>query len=167
MNVTQRTKSADEFVHRFMKDFYNRFGVYPRVNYSLGNSSRSFTLKDLKDIINHLIFNDERITRVIKNPNLSSRSRLRELVIYRQCFCKIGTDMNYGPSIISSQIDYNHSTVIYSSCTINHLLEIKDKLTIETINKIEDELQKRFGSGEIIQDTGRTKDKSEPALDTI
>lgn len=132
---------ADQFIQDFSDKFYGKFGVYPRVTYSLKKGLVQLSLKDLEDIANHCIHVDLDVD--IVGATIKTRTRQRTLVIYRQCIFKMARDIGYGLARIGHHFGYDHATVLYANKNINNLINCKDKQVIRVLTKIQDELEKR------------------------
>ena len=147
--LDQKNKSALTMIKNFNQSFYAKFGVFPRVIYSFDPAKIKITLEELKETVNDLISKD--ISVDIPKATLDMRSRKRGLVIYRQCTFKLARDMGYGLEHIGEYFNgYNHSTVIYAQNNIDMMVNNGDKSVIHTLTKIEDELEKRFGTNRTV-----------------
>lgn len=157
-------EDAAEFVKKFSDEFYNTFGVYPIVNYSFDNLPYLISLNQLIEVLNDLILEDEEISNKLTVKN---RTRKREIVMYRQCGFVVATRMNYGPSRIAEAFGFDHATVIHANRVINELIETRDKHTLIILNRIQNELKKRFGTDGNVQPHDRSGTNSEPVLSDI
>jgi chromosomal replication initiation ATPase DnaA len=158
MSKTKQSAEAAEFARNFIKEFQSKFGILPRVNYSFDVKQLKISLSDLEEVINHLISKDPSID--IKGASIRTKTRLRELVMYRQCAFKIACEVGYGPSSIANYFGWDHATVIYACKTVRNLVASNDKKLTTTLTNIEDELEERFRVDGSIQPNSKAENNS-------
>lgn len=143
MAKNKQSEEAIEFTRTFVKEFQAKFGILPRVHYSFDVRELKVTLEDLEKTVNHLIKKNPFIS--IQGATIRTKTRKRELVVYRQCIFKIACDVGYGPTSIANYFGWDHATVIYSCKSVRNLVSSNDKKLKTTLTTIENELQERFG----------------------
>lgn len=127
-------------IETFKKDFYNRFQLHPKVLWSYGkeNTESKLDLRTLEEAANTLL---ETLPR---HDSIRTRSRKKEVVMLRQCIFKLARESGYTVTIIGTYFGFDHSTVTYSVKHVENLLKTKDKLTINTLKKLDDVIKKQF-----------------------
>lgn len=128
------SKEMVEQMELFKCKFKLMFGITPYVSVNTrGNYVGEISLKELFDIIN------QRLNETSSKPypdGIRSTSRLREVVIYRQAFCKIANSIGYKITGIANFLEKNHATVIHSIKNINNLLIVNDPEILACIDDI-------------------------------
>lgn len=155
---TDTVKEMEEFIEIFSLQFNQKFGVFPHVSYNLTKDHQPYNIADVANVINDMIQEDEEITSKIKDqhPSLKTKCRDRVLVTYRQCFYKIGHDMNYGPTIMIKYTDQDHATAIHGNKVAHSLITTRDRSFTSKLKSIENELKKRLGTKPVLQDDNRS-----------
>jgi hypothetical protein len=118
------TEKADNEIDKFKKTFYNKFGVYPYVTYSFDNINE-MSPSELLKLINEDLENTYPNTF---KKGIFTKTRKKEIVLRRQIFCRITTDMGLSSSQIGKFLNIDHSTVIYSKRVVAEMLLIKDPI---------------------------------------
>jgi len=140
-------KEATDDILAFSKKFYLKYGVYPTVIYTLNkHKTKTVSLPEMENIINNLLKNHYNSDYTVR-----TRSRLRDIVIYRQIMFKMLYDMGYTLTVLSKFFNYNHATVLYSKDTVNDFLEINDARFSKIYNNILDEIKQKNGIVDPIQ----------------
>jgi hypothetical protein len=118
------TKEMVETIETFKCKFKLKYGITPYVSINTrGNYMGQLSLKELFDIVNEALAN--KVGHKYKEGILTA-TRLREVVLYRQAFCKIGMHLGYKVTSIAEFINKNHATVIHSVRNIDNLLSVDD-----------------------------------------
>jgi hypothetical protein len=118
------TEKADNEIDKFKKTFYNKFGVYPYVTYSFDNINE-MSPSELLKLINEDLENTYPNTF---KKGIFTKTRKKEIVLRRQIFCRITTDMGLSSSQVGKFLNIDHSTVIYSKRVVAEMLLIKDPI---------------------------------------
>lgn len=165
--ISKQTNEANEFVAKFLTDFHEKFGVLPHVSFDLGKDNYPYTIKDVADVINHLISQDEELSAKVAGATLKTQVRIREIVTYRQCFYKLGHDMNYGPNVLIKYTDQDHATAIHGHRKANELIASRDKYFRTKFTTIQHELKERIRTKAVLQDDNRSGVESGSGLHLI
>ena len=139
---TKKTREASEMVNDFISNFRAKFGVSARVSYSFTPIKYNITLQQLIKIIDILINEDIYIKSKV---SVKTKTRKREIVLYRQCAFRIAVELGYGPSITAEAFGFDHATIIHSNKVIQSLIDTRNKQAINILNNIENELKTRYG----------------------
>jgi chromosomal replication initiation ATPase DnaA len=128
------------FIEDFKREFRDKFDIDPKVLWSYNKEQQppKIDLRILEQAANSLLEDD------IFVDGIKSKSRRKEVVMLRQCMFKIARESGYTLTSIGSYFDYDHATILYSVTHVNNLLKTKDKLTIVTLHKLQDVLEKQF-----------------------
>jgi len=151
-------KEVETFINEFSDKFYGKFGIRPMVTYSSKVNLIGTNLIDLENVANYCIYRDLDID--ITGASIKTRTRQRTLVIYRQCIFKMARDLGYGLARIGHHFGYDHATVLYATRNITNLVTCKDKQVIKILNKLQNELEKRY------RNDGAAPSDSETKIDT-
>lgn len=128
------SKEMAEQMELFKSKFKLMFGITPYVSINTrGTYIGEISLKELFDIVNQLL--DETSSKHYPN-GIRNNSRLREIVIYRQAFCKIANSIGYKITSIANFLEKNHATVIHSIRNINNLLLVNDAEIMACMDEI-------------------------------
>lgn len=147
VNENRVMNSATEEVLRFSKEFYLRFGVYPTVLYSLNKDKpRAVTLPELEEIVNNMMEKD-----IGPEYKVKTKTRLRDVVSYRQLTFKILYDMGYTITAISKYFGFNHATILYSKSHADDFLQLNDSKFLNIYNSIIYEINQKNGIDDLIQ----------------
>lgn len=150
-------KEIEDFIEIFSLQFNQKFGIFPNVSYNLTKNHQPYNIADVANIINEMILEDEEVKAVLpNNPSLKTKSRKRALAVYRQCFYKIGHDLNYGPTILIKYTDQDHATAIHGNKVAHSLITTRDRSFTSKLKSIENELKKRLGTKPVLQDDNRS-----------
>ena len=133
--------SGSETIKNFKELFLKEFGLELIVVVSSVKSKYSkVDIKLLEDVTNAIL---ERLYPGKYPEGIRKKSRERELVVLRQCFFKIATEMGYSLTNIGLYIDFNHATVIHGNRVITSLLDTMNSQVIFNYNLILNELKER------------------------
>ena len=116
---------ARNAVSKFCKDFHLTYGVYPTVIYTLNKSKskiKTMSLKDTEKLVNDILqktYDDDYI--------VTSKTRLKHIVVYRHVMFKILYDMGYTYTVLSGYFKYNHATILHAVNTISNYLKFNDE----------------------------------------
>ena len=135
-------------VAKFSKEFYNKYGVYPVVMYSVNEDTKiaKLPLHQVEKVVEKLIKQD-----VGKKYSLWSKERLRFVIEYRQVMFKILLEMGHTSLAIGLYFKYSHCTVLYSAKIATGYININDERIINIYNKIIYEINKESGTFDVIQ----------------
>jgi len=129
------------FITNFQEEFNAKFGIYPQVQYFLDDQVKKSRLYQLEISANTVL---NCLPIFIKCPDgIKTKKRYRELVTLRHCVFFIALEYGFGSSDIGSFFNFNHATILHSQKIVPELIEIKDKLTINILKQLKDDLQKR------------------------
>lgn len=118
------SKEMMESIEVFKIKFKLMYGITPYVSVNTkGNYMGQLSLKELFELINGAL-EEKTGKRYIKG--ILTATRLREVVIYRQAFCKLASNLGYKITSIAEFIGKNHATVIHSIKNIDNLLSVDD-----------------------------------------
>lgn len=139
------SKDMVDAIEAFKYKFKLKYGVIPYVSVNTrGSYMGELSMKELFDIVNEAL--EEKVGKKHTNGILET-TRLREVVLYRQAFCKIGIHLGYKVTSIAEFINKNHATVIHSIRNIDNLLSVSDVDVSTCMNelyvKIEDYISKK------------------------
>lgn len=157
----ERELQVKEFINSFCQEFQVKFGITPSVYYSFQKSRYKITLEQLIDVANDVLRHDP---EYVEGHTIQTKSRMRYLVLYRQCVFRLGFEAGYGSTIIGLSCNHSHATVIHGARIFQELLETKDKQTISILKCIEYELEKRYGFEGNVQPDNGPGAKPEPVL---
>jgi hypothetical protein len=108
----------------FKFKFKLRYGIMPYVSVNTrGNYMGQLSLKELFEIVNEAL--EDKVGKKHKEGILNP-TRLREVVLYRQAFCKIAMHLGYKVTSIAEFIRKNHATVIHGIRNVDNLLSVED-----------------------------------------
>ena len=117
-------EQADNEIDKFRKSFYSKFGVYPYVTYSFDNINE-ISFSELIKLINEDL---ENTYPNVFEKGIFTKTRKKEVVLRRQIFCRITTDMGLSSLQIGKLLNMNHSTVLYSKRVVAEMLLINDPI---------------------------------------
>ena len=60
------------------------------------------------------------------SAGIMSKTRLKPVVMYRQAFCKVASNLGYGCTSIGKFLDKNHATIVYSIKNVENLISVGD-----------------------------------------
>ena len=73
----------------------------------------------------------------VAKEDILSKSRKREVVAARQAYCYYAKQRtNHSLLVIGDLVDRDHATVIHSINKIEDLIDTKDKMTLELIDRV-------------------------------
>jgi len=130
-------EEAKDFILKFKRTFFMRFGVEPFVQFNLDNPFVGrLSMVDLATAVDialnkHMYFDGNYAT-------IMAKTRKRPIVYYRHAFCKMALELRFQCTQIAKYLDMNHSSVIHSSKLVTNLLQIKDQEMILVMNNVKD-----------------------------
>jgi chromosomal replication initiation ATPase DnaA len=153
--VSQTWVEAEAMIEAFKIAFGRKFGVPVNVHYKLNNSKGlpQISLDDLHTIINDMFhrYHAVLIKRNTHKPvnideGIFSRTRKREVVIMRQLFFYIATELGYGPTHVArfTGAKFDHSSVIHGNKVVTNLLEVGDVKVIKLYADVKTEMRNKF-----------------------
>jgi chromosomal replication initiation ATPase DnaA len=95
----------------------------------------------------HTVLIRRNTTKPVNIDNgIFSRTRKREVVIMRQLFFYIATELGYGSTHVErfTSSRFDHSSVIHGNKVINNLLDIRDVKVINLYGNIKTEMRNKF-----------------------
>lgn len=120
----EMTYEMKEYIDVFKYKFKLLFGIMPYVSVtSRGLYVGEISMRELLDITNDLLF-DTCGHHV--EAGIMSKTRLKPIVIHRQAFCKVASNLGYGCTSVAKFLDKNHATVVYSVRNVDNLLAVGD-----------------------------------------
>lgn len=155
----EKQKEIYEFVIKFQKEFSERYGAFPFVQYKLVETTQDKTthtdLHYLEECSNKVFV---RHLSIVEFPDLiRTKARQRALTVLRQCMFLIGSEMGYGSSVLGKYFNFNHATVIYAQSNIKNLLSIKDEEVLKIYTELQDEIKKQPGIDGTVQFNNETE----------
>lgn len=113
-----------DIIEAFKLKFKLRYGIMPYVSVNTrGNYMGQLSLKELFEIVNEAL--EDKVGKK-HTDGILTPTRLREVVLYRQAFCKIAIHLGYKVTSVAEFIRKNHATVIHSVKNIDNLLSVED-----------------------------------------
>lgn len=120
----EMTPEMKEYIDVFKYKFKLMFGITPYVSItSKGLYIGELSMRELLAITNQAL-NDA--LKDEKKFDITTKTRLKPVVLYRQTFCKVASSLGYGCSAIGKFLDKNHATVIYSVKMVDNLVSVGD-----------------------------------------
>ncbi len=132
-----REKEMLETIEGFKYTFKLKFGFEPYV--SLGPKGTYTGVISLSELLG--IFNVE-ISKSEFSEGILTRRRLKHIILYKHIFCKIARDIGYTNSEIGRKIKMNRVTILHAERSINDKVKIKDKETLECVDRIYNVIEK-------------------------
>lgn len=119
------TQEMLDYIDRFKLNFKMIYGLIPYVSVNTrGSYKGKLNLEELLEIVNKKL---EQEHPGLYPEGITQKSREKQIMVYRQAFCKIATSLGYKVTTVAEFININHATVIHSSRTVNDLLKFNDK----------------------------------------
>ena len=141
---------AKDLCSTFRKEFQDRFGVQVYIYFSQkALNAPALDLEVLEEVVNLFII--QRFGDLY--PDLvRQKTRVRDLVIYRQMLFYIAISMGYSLCLVARFYGkWNHATVWHSCNVVENYLDTKDKGFMKTFNTIKDAFEERLRNGGNIQ----------------
>lgn len=160
-------KVAEEMITKFKEEMTELTGISPVVIMSFSDDMlHPLLLQDLESIINEHFM--EMCPKSIMFPDgIRTKSRKRELVVYRHLFYFMASKMGYGPSFIAAHMDFDHATAIHGTRAFTDLLESRDKQALQIFNAVHNAYQKRLESTRTVQSDNSEGANSKPVLSPV
>jgi len=120
----EMTPEMKENIDLFKYKFKLMFGLVPYVSItSRGLYVGEISMRELLSITNEALCESypEHF-----DAGILSKTRLKPVVMYRQAFCKVASNLGYGCTSIGRFIEKNHATVVYSVRNVDNLLGVGD-----------------------------------------
>lgn len=152
VEVSQEWIEAEKIIADFTNDFYNRFGVYVIVNYSLDKpeaETPKIPMQCLLDELNTFLKIDYPDGMTYKNKDrrtiinlaelgIRSQYRIAELVTYRYLFYYVSYALGYSYNQVSQFIKgkRDHSIVIHGRKMVTQRLEVNDREMTKLFNRV-------------------------------
>jgi hypothetical protein len=153
-DIATKKVNANTFTQVFIKDFFNRFGIYPEVRYTFDhNSLKRLSLGTILEDIQKIADKDTALEGLERD--LSSKCRKSRLVAYRYIYFKIAHDMGYSLESIGALVDRDHSTVIHGLRCIESRIEVGDKPAKALLMLVMNDLETKYGTGATIYRFGQ------------
>lgn len=135
MQTNNIEDEANEFVEKFKRTFFTRYGVVPVIQYNMNMPYvGQISIQELSAIVDKVL--NEQMYYDGSYATILTRTRKRPVVFYRHVFCYLALELRYQCIQISKYLDMNHSSVIHSKKLISNLLEVKDQEIEEIINNV-------------------------------
>jgi chromosomal replication initiation ATPase DnaA len=148
-------QEAEEMVQNFKKEFTERFKAKIDIYYNLKKKVKTYTIS-LVDIVSAVneVLHEEFIegyvmgcanNRVEITNGVLTKTRVREIIIYRHILFYLARNAGYGPSEISRLLGTHsdHATIIHGNKRIKELVEIKDKMVLNRLVSINNRLHSK------------------------
>lgn len=120
MKDAKKLQKARNLIEEFKKIYAKEIG------YSIIILSRY----DNQDILNSLSIHELRQIadrHVPYGKTILSKTRKKEVILYKHIFCKIAREMGFTFKYIGDFLNVDHSTIIHSVNKINDLLDVESK----------------------------------------
>ena len=141
--MKETEKQIELFIEKFKESFHRNFGTVPHVFYDKTKEIPVISLSKLLTLMQDIVDNDPILSSL--NIKIKSKSRKREVVLYRQCCFKIARLQGFTLDTIGKTFAVNHSTVLYGIRCIDNLLEVNDYDALHIYTKIKHEIKKKYG----------------------
>lgn len=145
MNIEQLAE-AKQLTQEFINEFEAKYGIKPYVYYPENLKIPRTPLEYLEYAVNAVLFELDTDPKGIRN-----KTRDGVVLMHRQIAFYLSIKMGYSLSLIGRYFGWNHATVIHSRKVVDNYIHTKNKKFIVIYNKIENELQKRYGTDLYIQ----------------
>ena len=145
----------------FKERFLNRYGI--KVHIFLPDAPQNKIALDTAHLCTLAAFYSE-YPEFSYVSSLLVRLRKREFMIYTQTFSYVCHLMGYSKTRIGVYLGRTHATIINSCRRVENGLETNDKLTLDTYNKIINEIENYVGN---VPENIKCKSDTKPATDTI
>lgn len=148
-------QEAEKMVQDFKREFTERFKAKIEIYYNLKKKVKKYTvsLEDIKEATNEALHEEFIEGYVVGCANnmveitngVLTRTRVREIIIYRHILFYLARNAGYGPSEISRLLGtrYDHATIIHGNRRIKDLVEIKDKMVLNRLVNINNKLHSK------------------------
>lgn len=160
MTESQLVKQKQD-IKQFKERFLNRYGV--KVHIFLPNAPQDKIALDTVHLCTLAALYNEypEFSHIV---SLLERVRKREFMIYTQIFSYVCHLMGYSKSRIGIYLGRTHATIINSCRRVENGFETNDKLTLDTYNKLVNEIENYVGN---VPENIKCKSDTKPASDTI
>lgn len=135
-----RESDANKLVSDFRLYFFTRFGVNASIFYDLKETDRppAVPLDKLEEIVNSFLHDEY----PEKYPNgIRSRTRKKELIMYRHMFFKLAIEMGYSCNAAGGFLEYSHCQALWSKGVITDFIDVKDKYITELYFNIKNKIK--------------------------
>jgi hypothetical protein len=145
----------------FKELFLNRYGI--KVHIFLPNAPQDKIALDTVHLCTLAALYSEypEFSHIV---SLLERVRKREFMIYAQTFSYVCHLIGYSKTRIGIYLGRTHATIINSCRRVENGLETNDKLTLDTFNKLVNEIENYVGN---VPENIKCKTDTKPAPDTI
>lgn len=127
MQVESTQKLADKMVSNFINNYYETFGVKPKVTYKVDLSIP--TLNQIFDCVN------DEFNLVKPNNSIDEANRDYVFIKYRAIYYSIAKDFKYSLHSMCMLTNQNHATALHSLRNVKETSPIKLKI-IERLKNI-------------------------------
>ena len=117
--MSETEKYIEIFIKKFKDEFHRNFGTVPHVFYDKNHEIPAISLTKLLTLAQSIVNNDP----VLKSLGIKikSKSRKREVVLYRQCCFKVARLQGFSLKTIGKAFGVDHATVLYGIKCINKI----------------------------------------------
>jgi hypothetical protein len=153
--ISQIWLDAEQMINDFKKEFIEKFGVTITISYRLGQYTNlpPLGLQDVLDEVSDLFkeqypeYINKSLKRVNVTEGLNTKTRIREVVVFRQLYFYICKELGYGSTEIARMlaITKEHSNVIHGCKVIDDGLKTKDIFITNTYKIICNRLENKYG----------------------
>ena len=143
-NKKIRNKELAKDIEFFRNHCLKKFGYDITVKPKKVEKEYRKNIYELIDTFNEIIKNNKTDFKC-ENPCLESKTRERELILYRHIYYYIAHRWGYSKSKIGKTLEQDHATVVYGIKQLRTKVEIKDKLIINKFNYIYNVISTKFG----------------------
>lgn len=143
----KKIKNVKKDIELFKEWFKNKYNIVPKVLFVFPSSKPRHTPEILRDIINEVMlrypheFNTE-------NSKIDIKNRDPQVVLYRNIYFYIGHEWGHTYSALGNalQCKKHHSTGIYAVKKVEDLIKRGDKITINKLNIVINDIEKKLGA---------------------
>ena len=132
-------------ISQFKLDMVSKFGLCVNV---LCTSHKSISLDELLNVVNRVM---NRKYPDVNHIDIRIACRLRSVVLYKQCFCRLARNYGYIVVDIASKLSMNHASICHSYKTFDDLLLCNNKDAVIIMEEVENELKTVFGADGYVQ----------------
>lgn len=160
MTESQQVEQKQD-IKVFKERFLNRYGI--KVHIFLPNAPQDKIALDTVHLCTLAALHSEypEFSHIV---SLLERFRKREFMIYAQTFSYICHLMGYSKTRIGIYLGRTHATIINSCRKVEDGLETNDKLTIDTYNKLVNEIENYVGN---LPENIKSKNDPKPISNSI
>tara|TARA_B110000503_G_scaffold27536_1_gene43947 strand:- start:5468 stop:5911 length:444 start_codon:yes stop_codon:yes gene_type:complete len=132
----KRRIKIENYVKHFKSRLSKKYGVHAIIIYNfIPKIKGPLELHELEAICNKFV------DKNLYPGGIRNRSRITQIVTYRQLFMYVACKMGYTITYTSNYLNFDHATVIHSRKSISSLLEINDEKVVIAFKKIEDGIE--------------------------